>query len=85
MNPCIRLNGIAPAWPVLLGTSHPFCSPGVFFTTNSASYSICSDMLCPLLRKKDFGRIANAFILVFDTNNRFPDPPFRSYKLYPVY
>jgi glyoxylase-like metal-dependent hydrolase (beta-lactamase superfamily II) len=35
---------------------------------------ITGDLLCPLLRKRDWGKIAGAEILCIDTNNRFPLP-----------
>jgi glyoxylase-like metal-dependent hydrolase (beta-lactamase superfamily II) len=39
--PFIRINGIAPAWPQLLGQCHPFYPPDETFSMASASYSIC--------------------------------------------
>jgi hypothetical protein len=35
---------------------------------------ITGDMLCPLLRKKDYHSISRAAAMFIDTNNRFPDP-----------
>jgi hypothetical protein len=39
--PYIRINGTAPAWPSLLGQSHPFYSSDDALSMTSASYSIC--------------------------------------------
>jgi hypothetical protein len=41
VKPYIRINGIAPAWPSLLGQCHPFYPPNEPFSMASASYSIC--------------------------------------------
>lgn len=68
-------NGLfATAFPVFHGESAKGASMLLFETTENKSVIFTGDMLCPLLRKRDYDKIKNANIIFIDSNNRFPYP-----------
>ena len=46
----------------------------LFKTAEDKRVLFTGDMLCPLLRKKDYERLSDAKIMFIDSNNRFPNP-----------
>jgi hypothetical protein len=44
------------------------------YTGSSNTYLVTGDMLCPLLRRKDFDTLSRVRTMITDTNNLYPDP-----------
>jgi glyoxylase-like metal-dependent hydrolase (beta-lactamase superfamily II) len=64
------------AFPVYHGLGAPGASM-LFFEHNQSGSSpvlFSGDLLCPLLRKKDYETISRSKLMFIDTNNRFPFP-----------
>ncbi|MGD2035944.1 MAG: MBL fold metallo-hydrolase [Bacteroidales bacterium] len=62
------------AYPVFHGSATPGASMFCFEGNGFHPVIITGDMLCPLLRKRDYHSIGRAAAMFTDTNNRFPDP-----------
>lgn len=62
------------SFPVFHGDSAWGASMLLFKTGNSESVLFTGDMLCPLLRKKDFKKLSEAKFVFIDSNNRYPNP-----------
>ncbi len=63
------------AYPVFHGKNSKGASMLFFEGKGFHPAIITGDMLCPLLRKKDYLSICRASAMFVDANNRFPDPP----------
>ncbi|MBA7522084.1 hypothetical protein ES705_14197 [subsurface metagenome] len=67
-------NMFVTAFPVYHGESARGASM-LFFEGEGLQPAIISgDLLCPLLRKKDYQTLNRARVMFVDTNNRYPDP-----------
>lgn len=62
------------AYPVFHGKSAIGASMLFFETPDNKSVIFTGDMLCPLLRKRDYHQISKANCVFIDSNNRFPYP-----------
>lgn len=62
------------AFPVYHGESAKGASMLFFEVNEEKSVLFTGDMLCPLLRKKDYETISNAQVFFIDSNNRYPYP-----------
>ena len=62
------------AFPVYHGKNSKGASMLFFEGEGFHPVIITGDMLCPLLRKKDYHSISRASAMFVDSNNRFPDP-----------
>jgi len=62
------------AFPVYHGKNAKGASMLFFEGDGFHPFIITGDMLCPLLRKKDYHCIGRATVMFIDANNRFPDP-----------
>ena len=62
------------SFPVFHGDSAWGASMLLFKTGDNKNVLFTGDMLCPLLRKKDFKTLSGAKLMFIDSNNRFPNP-----------
>lgn len=65
---------IVTSYPVFHGKHASGASMLLFNVGNSKRALFTGDMLCPLLRTKDYSSLAGAEIVFIDSNNRFPYP-----------